>query len=241
VTAHDAAVPAQAPGDTTMQVDHLVVVAHTLQQGVDWCVATLGVTPAAGGRHDFMGTHNRLLAMSAPGNAVCYFEIIAIDPDAPPPARVRWFGMDEPVLQAAVRSAPQLVHWVARCADVAGRHAAFVDAGFDPGPVLAASRETPAGTLSWRITVPVDGRPLCSGALPTLIEWQGPHPAPTLPASGLGLLSLTLRGVPARAQALLNVQAAVASAAAGPALTARLSTPLGERVLESTARVDAAP
>ena len=47
------------------EVDHLVVAAATLDEGVRWCEATLGLTPAAGGRHDFMGTHNRVLATSS--------------------------------------------------------------------------------------------------------------------------------------------------------------------------------
>jgi hypothetical protein len=41
------------------QIDHLVIVAKTLEQGVQWCEATLGVTPGAGGEHALYGTHNR--------------------------------------------------------------------------------------------------------------------------------------------------------------------------------------
>ena len=36
--------------------DHLVVVAHTLDQAAAWCEATLGVVPASGGQHALMGT-----------------------------------------------------------------------------------------------------------------------------------------------------------------------------------------
>ena len=42
------------------QIDHLVVAAHTLEQGVQWCEATLGITPEAGGEHSQFGTHNKL-------------------------------------------------------------------------------------------------------------------------------------------------------------------------------------
>ena len=42
------------------QIDHLVIAAHSLQQGVEWCESVLGVTPAAGGEHEKYGTHNRL-------------------------------------------------------------------------------------------------------------------------------------------------------------------------------------
>ena len=42
-------------------VDHVVIAADTLERGVQWCEATLGVTPERGGEHALMGTHNRLL------------------------------------------------------------------------------------------------------------------------------------------------------------------------------------
>jgi hypothetical protein len=212
-------------------IDHLVVVARTLAQGVAWAEATFGARPAPGGRHALMGTHNRLFGLAAPADA--YLEIIAVDPDAPPPARSRWFGIDEPALRAAVREAPRLVHFVARCDDVEAQRRDLIAAGFDPGPVLAAERETPHGTLRWRITVPDDGRPLAGGALPTLIEWRGRHPAASLPPSGLALERLTLRGVPPQAAAALRLQGVAWAAPPGPALEARLATPLGPVTLTS--------
>ena len=52
--------------DTTPRLDHLVVLADTLSEGVSWCEATLGVTPGPGGEHPLFGTHNRLLSIAAP-------------------------------------------------------------------------------------------------------------------------------------------------------------------------------
>ena len=40
------------------QIDHLVVVAQSLEQGIAWCEATLGITPNEGGEHKQFGTHN---------------------------------------------------------------------------------------------------------------------------------------------------------------------------------------
>jgi hypothetical protein len=48
-------------------LDHLVVLAATLDEGAAWCEATLGVAPGAGGRHALMGTHNRLLRIDGEG------------------------------------------------------------------------------------------------------------------------------------------------------------------------------
>jgi hypothetical protein len=49
-------------------LDHIVVVANTLEQGVQWCEATLGITPAPGGEHAQFGTHNRLFKIATPAH-----------------------------------------------------------------------------------------------------------------------------------------------------------------------------
>ena len=45
------------------ELDHLVVAARTLEEGAAWVEAKLGVPMAGGGKHDLMGTHNRLLRL----------------------------------------------------------------------------------------------------------------------------------------------------------------------------------
>lgn len=217
----------------TAQFDHLVVVAATLEQGAAWCEATLGVVPGPGGRHALMGTHNRLLSIASAAFGRCYLEIIAIDPSAPPPGRPRWFGMDRPELHAAVRDSPRLVHAVARTTAIESLRGGLASAGLDPGTLVAAHRDTAQGRLSWRITVRDDGRTGCGGALPTLIEWQGPHPCDQMAASPVSLVSLALRGIPAQARSLLDLQRVDFDDGEGPALRAVLDTPRGIRLLES--------
>jgi len=68
---------------TRPALDHLVIAAATLDEGVAGCEATLGVTPAPGGRHALIGTHNRLLALGGEGFARACLEIIAIEPGTP--------------------------------------------------------------------------------------------------------------------------------------------------------------
>ena len=216
----------------TSEVDHLVVAAATLEQGAAWCEATLGVAPAGGGRHVGMGTHNRLLAIASPAYPKAYLEIIAIDPDAAPPARPRWFGLDDAALQAALRVQPRLLHVVARTTHIDHTLAALAAQGVDAGRPVAAERASPAGLLRWRIAGRSDGSLLFAGALPTLIEWGDMHPSDSLPPSQVALLELSLGGLPPPLAAALGL-GGVGWRGDGPALSARLATPRGEVRLES--------
>lgn len=214
-------------------VDHLVVAAATLEQGVAWCEATLGITPGPGGKHTLMGTHNRLFSIATEAFPLAYFEIVAIDRDAPPPGRPRWFGLDDPALQAHIAEHPRLVHMVARSTALDTHRAGLIAAGLQPGEPVRAARDTPDGRLEWQIMLRPDGTLLCGGALPTLIQWQGPHPAERMPASGVSLRALSLHGVPEGARTVLGLHGVSHDAGAGPALCATLATPLGEITLES--------
>ena len=62
-------------------LDHLVVAAADLEEGTRWVEERLGVGLEAGGRHTLFGTHNRVLSLGPD----CYLEVIAVDPEAPPP------------------------------------------------------------------------------------------------------------------------------------------------------------
>lgn len=171
-------------------VDHLVVAADSLEQGVQWCEETLGVTPGPGGQHPLMGTHNRLLRVATERYPRAYLEIIAIDPAAPAPGRRRWFDLDDVVLKQKLRQQPRLVHFVARTTDAQSAVRALQQAGIDRGELVAAERPTHRGLLSWRITIRPDGQRLFYGGLPTLIEWDSTHPADAMADSGLALQSL---------------------------------------------------
>ena len=206
----------------SLALDHVVVVADTLEQGASWCVQTLGIEPGPGGRHALMGTHNRLFAIGSPTFPRAYLEIIAIDPDAALPGRARWFGMDDPAQRTAVGDEPRLLHWVARTDSLMVARSGIDHIGLDAGIPITASR----GALSWRITVRPDGTLLCQGALPTLIEWGTTHPADTMPASGVTLDALVLRGVPRALAADLPPGASLADDAGTP-IEAVFTTPRG--------------
>jgi Glyoxalase-like domain len=225
------------------RIDHLVVAAASLADGVKWCEKTLGITPGPGGEHPLMGTHNRLLSIASPAFPLAYLEIIAIHSGAPKSnssrsawAR-RWFDLDDPELQAQLTQfGPRLVHFVARTAHADAGVRALARLGLDRGEVLPASRPTPQGLLSWKITVRPDGQRLFYGALPTLIEWGAVHPAQGLATSRVVLQSLAAHHP--RAEALRAAYEAIGLtgvdiAPGSPNLTATLQTPRGLVTLES--------
>lgn len=205
----------------TIAFDHLVMAARTLGEGVAWVEERTGVPMGPGGRHAAMSTHNRLLSLG-PGR---FLEMLAIDPEAADPGRPRWFGLDSPAMKERLARGPALVHWVARAEDL---DAALAALALGSPEVLSLSR----GDYCWRIGVPRDGSLQMEGAAPTLIRWEGAHPAERLPDSGCTLASLRL-GHPQAAAMMQRLRGAGLAASdpieaiAGPALVARLATPRG--------------
>lgn len=229
------------------QIDHLVVVAQTLDLGVQWCEATIGITPAQGGEHLLYGTHNRLFKIATPSKPLAYFEVIAINPDAVRPANApakRWFDMDDAALRAAVAIEPRFVHFVVNTSNIQAAGSALKAQGIDRGPVVPASRYSRRGLLQWQITVRADGQRLFNGALPTLIQWGKPdeaeplrmHPRNSLPRSGVTLQRVTVThpdGI--RLQSAYEAIGLVGvDVDTGPAdITATLHTPKGVVTLQS--------
>lgn len=217
----------------SLAVDHLVVAAATLDEGVAWCEGTLGITPAPGGRHALFGTHNRLFKIASETFPQAYFETIAIDPGAPAPSRRRWFGLDDPGLRARLAQGPRLIHFVARSDCLERDRRCLIEAGEEPGEPVHASRDTPHGRLAWEILVRPDGSLAHGGALPTLIQWRAEHPTGAMPDSGVTLRSLECRGLPARVRETLGLRGVAWSDATRPSLRAVLATPRGEVTLRT--------
>lgn len=160
-------------------IDHLVVTAPNLAEGIEYVERTLGCKMQPGGQHPRMGTHNALLKL----DDHCYLEVIAIDPNSAPPQRPRWFELDT----LPANSTPRLAGWVMRTNDIQ-RVAQLPQ--LNVGSVEDMSR----GTLEWQITIPADGRFVCNGIVPSVIQWKGEiHPASRLPDSNLALIKLEAR------------------------------------------------
>ena len=205
-----------------IRFDHLVVAARALAEGVAWVESRLGVPMGHGGKHELMGTHNRLLSLG-PGR---FLEVIAIDPEAAPPGRPRWFDLDSPPMQERLAKAPALVTWVVRSDDIDA--AVKATAGGRPD-ILALSR----GAYRWRIGVPASGALAQNGCSPTVIQWSTAHPSEALPDVGCRMERLVLRHpeAPATLQALhaagLDRAEPIEAQRSGKPLEARVRTPRG--------------
>ena len=196
--------------------DHLVISARALGEGAAWVEGVLGVPIEPGGQHELMATHNRLLRLGE-GE---YLEVIAADPSRPAPGHPRWFRLDR------FSGAPRLTNWVVRADDL---DALLATAPRDAGRATDLAR----GTLRWRMAVPEDGCLPYDDGFPGLIQWQGAHPAAMLPDRGCRLLALTVShpeaGALSRTLPLNDPRVKVV--AGPPGLSARISTPEGERQL----------
>lgn len=164
-----------------LRFDHVVIAARTLGEGVNWVERRLGVPVGAGGKHDLMGTHNRLLSLGPRA----FLEVIAINPEAPAPLQPRWFELDTPQMKARLDGGPALVHWVVQTDDIE----AAIDAVGDPRPeVVPVAR----GTFRWKMALHADGHLEQSGVMPTLIQWFTQQPPDVLHDEGCRLESLVL-------------------------------------------------
>jgi hypothetical protein len=204
-----------------VRFDHVAVLCDRLEEGVAQVEAALGVTLAPGGRHPEFGTHNRLLSLGRDA----YLEVIAPDPGAAPPARRRWFGLDDGI------GRPRPGAWVARVAEL--------DAAPAPGPEpVGAPVRLARGPYRWRMEVPVDGRLPWDGTWPAPIAWEGhAHPAPDLPDAGCRLAALEIfhprAGALAGALGPVTMPrgAAMTVAEGPPGLAVQIRTPHGVRRL----------
>lgn len=149
------------------RIDHFAIGAETLEQGVAAMKAALGVTVPKGSPHAAMSTHNCVMQAGEES----FFELIAIDPDAPAPGRPRWFSLDAPETRARLGERPRALCWVVNTDDLDG---VLANSPVDLGDVVDFRR----GDRTWRLTVPANGHLPEGGLVPAFIEWSpGPHPS----------------------------------------------------------------
>ena len=177
------------------KIDHFVIGADTLEQGIAEIEARLGVIIPRGGKHDAMSTHNCVMQS---GNE-SFFELIAIDPDAPAdPGRRRWFSLDEPETRTRLKARPRALCWVVGTDDL---ESVVKASPVDLGEITMLTR----GTLSWRLTVPKDGHLPMGGLLPLFIQWPDSDPHPSTAQQNLGVILDKIRLSHPESEALENI------------------------------------
>lgn len=202
------------------ELDHLVVCAKTLAEGIEYVEGALGVKMHGGGVHTGLGTHNTLLSLGDHA----YLEVISPNPEDPHPKTAKMFDLDN------FSGNPRLTNWVMRTNSVSG---AVTHAPSGIGEIQALSR----GSLNWLMTKPAKGKLPFDGAFPALIEWQCPHPAPLLKATDCQLHRLSIAHPAsedlstALAPHLEDPRIAVLKAPTF-SMRAEIKTPAGVRILE---------
>lgn len=151
-------------------VDHLVFATPDLERGMQEVERLTGVTPTVGGQHPGRGTRNVLIALGTDA----YLEVVAPDPDQPPPAAGRWLGVDSV-------AASRLTAWAAHGRDLHHLRNRAVRRGVPLGEVRSGARRRADGVmLSWRLTDPEPA--VAEGVIPFFIDW-GPSPHPSRAAA----------------------------------------------------------
>lgn len=164
------------------KIDHIVIGANDLDQGVAFIEKKLNATLPRASKHADMSTHN---CVASTGND-SFIEILSIDPEAPTPIRARWFDMDNPRVKEKFQQSPCAYHWVVGTSDL---DAVIKNSPVPLGEVVKFTR----GERSWRLTIPSDGSLQEEGLIPTFIEWSpGQHPSSGMTDLGLELQEVVL-------------------------------------------------
>ena len=183
-----------------LKLDHLVVIAPTLTEGVAHVRSCIDIDVPFGQRHAYMGSHNHLLQLA---DSV-YLEIVATDPRGQRPDRARWFGLDD---QKAVKAdwdaGRRLRGWVVRTDSID-----LVLAGRER--ILGRKVCLPWVEPSFEFGMLDDGSLPLDGAAPSIIDRRGkPRSMTTMADFGAQLRSFRLEHPQAAAIAALYRELAI--------------------------------
>jgi len=208
-------------------LDHITVIAPTLDEGVAHVRDCLNLDVPFGTRHTYMGTHNHRLQL---GNRV-YLEIVALDPDGITPRRSRWFGLDD---QRKVRSdwedGRRLRGWVASTTDLDAVLSTRMD-------IFGEEVSLPMDRPEFGFSIPKDGTLPLDGAAPSWIDHRDePTSMDDIPDLGARLNTFSLAHPDLTAIQKLYRELRIDNAlsiTAGPEVRyiAEIETPTGLRVL----------
>lgn len=153
-------------------IDHLIIGAPTLEEGVEYVFKKSGLKAIYGGKHPGFGTHNALLGL---GKGV-YLEIIAPDPEQKIDGPL-WMGLEKV-------STSKLISWAAKSSELESLCRLAKENDIDLGSIFPGQRMKSDGQLlKWKLTDP--RKMMLSGTVPFFIDWgNSPHPSNDLPSIG---------------------------------------------------------
>jgi len=164
------------------RIDHIVIGTANLISGTKILETKLSTKFSPGGVHIIMGTHNKLLKLQSN----IYLEVIANNPNVSKPSRQRWFSLDESSIKEKIKKSPRLLCWVLEVDNIEDT---VKKCGYNPGEILQLSRDE----LTWKVTVPSNGKLVENGVLPVLIEWpSNQHPSKKLNNSKVSINKISL-------------------------------------------------
>ena len=164
------------------RIDHIVIGTANLISGTKILETKLSTKFSPGGEHILMGTHNKLLKLQSN----IYLEVIANNPNVSKPSRQRWFSLDESSIKEKIKKSPRLLCWVLEVDNIEDT---VKKCGYNPGEILQLSRDE----LTWKVTVPSNGKLVENGVLPVLIEWpSNQHPSKKLNNSKVSINKISL-------------------------------------------------
>ena len=164
------------------RIDHIVIGTANLISGTKILETKLSTKFSLGGEHMIMGTHNKLLKLQSN----IYLEVIANNPNVSKPSRQRWFSLDESSIKEKIKKSPRLLCWVLEVDNIEDT---VKKCGYNPGEILQLSRDE----LTWKVTVPSNGKLVENGVLPVLIEWpSNQHPSKKLNNSKVSINKISL-------------------------------------------------
>ncbi|MGI4981939.1 MAG: VOC family protein [Janthinobacterium lividum] len=216
--------------------DHLIVIARTLAEGIDYVADTLRVAPTR--VEGAAGTNSRSARLALWQGL--YLEVIAADGAAAPAQTPHWHEFDSAAARLRAAHGPFLAHWVARVERPRrlARWAAQYPRRIPPVQTIHYGARAASAALE-----PGGGFPAWRGAgdglLPTLLQWDDAHhPTASLPGTGIALKALhglhpapELIGEHLRwlgLDTLLTVEPTLVE----PSLFAEFDTPAGVRTLK---------
>ena len=164
------------------RIDHIVIGTANLISGTKILETKLSTKFSLGGEHMIMGTHNKLLKLQSN----IYLEVIANNPNVSKPSRQRWFSLDESSIKEKIKKSPRLLCWVLEVDNIEDT---VKKCGYNPGEILQLSRDE----LTWKVTVPSNGKLVENGVLPVLIQWpSNQHPSKKLNNSKVSINKISL-------------------------------------------------